>query len=114
MSRLKVDLATEADWSFYDIPEAVEALECAAGWVAHKGELEYDDCLQDALLWASVRPGVIERHGLGETWDLLSHDCYSGLSRAKKTEAKRWMATESYEEQFGPEGGDEVQHGSDW
>lgn len=114
MSRLKVDTATEADWSFYEVPEAVEALKGAARWVAKNRDVEYEDALQDALMWAAVRPDVMEKHISAQGWYWLSQDCYSGVSKAKRTEAKRWVATESYEEHFGPEGGDELQHSSGW
>ena len=60
----KVDIATEADWSFMDNPDVMAALESAARKAARQfdGVVEYEDAYQDAVLWLAVRPGEVDKY----------------------------------------------------
>ena len=57
----KVDVATEADWSFYENDAVVAAASQAAHSVASKfiDIAEFDDLEQDALLFLAVRPEMV-------------------------------------------------------
>jgi hypothetical protein len=53
------DTATEADWSFLEIPFLADALRREAEVVAVKFHLDSDDVYQEALLDMAVRPGSV-------------------------------------------------------
>ena len=61
----KVDVATEADWSFMDNSDVMAALESAARKAARvfDGVVEYEDAYQDAVLWLAVRPDEVAKYG---------------------------------------------------
>lgn len=106
----KVDIATEADWSFMDNPEVVKCAAHAAHAVARKyeGVVEEEDLQQDALLYLAVSPGMIAAHladpdkGINYIdWDLRSY-----LDHMVTPEVSRSNRTESYNpETFGFGGG---------
>ena len=60
----KVDIATEADWSFMDNPDVVRTASHAAHAIARKyeGVVEEEDLQQEALLYLAVRPDMIAAH----------------------------------------------------
>jgi len=60
----KVDIATEADWSFIDNPDVMAALESAARKAAREfdGVVEYEDAYQDAALWLAVHLDEVDKY----------------------------------------------------
>lgn len=74
--RRLVDTATEADWSFMDLPWVVTAIEAAAKAAAREFDLvDFNDAYQDALLYVAVRPGIVpqaEREGRKPEQDRLN------------------------------------------
>ena len=78
----KVDIATEADWSFMDNPDVVRSVSHAAHAIARKyeGVVEEEDLSQEALLYLAVSPDMIAAHladpdkGINYVdWDLRSY-----------------------------------------
>lgn len=61
MSDSKVDVATEADWSFYENDAVRAAVGRATRSVAGKfvGTVDVNDLEQDALLFLAVRPKMV-------------------------------------------------------
>ena len=59
------DVATEADWSFCDDAELTRKLNGQARELAGAYGLEFDDVLQESLLWLAVRPALQRKsHGM--------------------------------------------------
>lgn len=56
-----VDLATEADWTFVQIPGVHEAIREIAKRTARQAEINADDLEQDLLLYIAVRPTFTDR-----------------------------------------------------
>ena len=103
MAVQKIHTVTEADWSFTEDHEAYGAVLEAGRRVASRYSLDVDDCQQDALMWASVRPKVMAKHITAENYTQLTQDCYSGLSQVRGRQLKKRPVEVSYEELFGEE-----------
>ena len=97
----KVDVATEADWSFMDNPAVMAALESAARKAAREfdGVVEYEDAYQDAVLWLAVRPDEVDKYSNREDgMELLGSRIYiHALKPAAVREATRSNRTVSSE-----------------
>lgn len=52
------DAATEADWSFTERTDVMEALARKTAYLARRWRLDPDDLLQEAYLWLAVRPKI--------------------------------------------------------
>ena len=97
----KADVATEADWSWAEDPDAMRAVERAAQKASIEFDaLECDDAVQDASLWLAVHPGLVasyrDREGARNWVDLLAYRIYShGLRDQAIGEAKRQRVTYS-------------------
>jgi hypothetical protein len=80
----KVDIATEADWSFMADRAVMAALESAAHKAARlfEGVVEYEDAYQDAVLWLAVRPGEVAKYrNLKNGMRHLSQNIYANALR---------------------------------
>ena len=80
----KVDVATEADWSFMNNPDVMAALESAARKAARQfdGVVEYEDAYQDAVPWLAVHPDEVDKYRDREDgMKLLSSRIYANALR---------------------------------
>lgn len=98
----KVDIATEADWSFMDEPAVMTALKGAARKAAREfnGVVEYEDAYQDAVLWLAVRPGEVDKYRDREGgMKSLSQNIYANALRPdavrQATVSNRTVSSES-------------------
>lgn len=98
-SQKKVDIATEADWSFHQDRRAVNAVETAARRAAREFEaVEYADAVQNALLWLAVRPERYDRAVALDEWRELGQDIYANALRpAAVDESNKRRVTTSRE-----------------
>lgn len=98
MARAKrIDQASESDWSFLDDPLVMEGLEQAAGKARNTYGESFEDCLQDALLWTSVRPEMVASWVERGDVRRVRADAYRGLSRAYGARSRKSPPTLSYE-----------------
>ncbi|MGL5825591.1 MAG: hypothetical protein ACRCYU_12390 [Nocardioides sp.] len=99
MSKNRVQAATfdDADWSFCEDAEAVEAVEWAARKAARLFEhVDYGDAQQDALLWLAVRPELHRRHAEAGNYRQLGQDVYAhALREPAAAESDRLAITDS-------------------
>lgn len=100
MSRQKVHTATKADWTFFNDMLAVEAVYSAARRIAYQYDLDLEDCEQDALLWSSVRPELVNGHAEAGRYSQLSQDVYTNMSQVRATASRNAPVIYSYEEEF--------------
>lgn len=76
----------DVDWSFVDNKTVMKAVEKAALKAASEWEaVEYDDALQDALLWTGIHPEIIAQYDLDDEDGraLFSYRIYSDALREK-------------------------------
>lgn len=102
----KVDVATEADWSFYEDRRAVTAIERAARKAAREFEhVELVDAIQDACLWLGVRPAFFKKAVETDDWAQLQQDIYTNALRkpavAESNRRARTMSKEQRDEEQG-------------
>ena len=82
MSKTKFAQATEADWGFLEVAEAMRAIGKAAGKAAALFEhVTLEDAKQDGQCWLAVRPERVAKALETEDWKQLAQDVYANALR---------------------------------
>jgi hypothetical protein len=98
------DIATEADWSFYEDPDARLALVGAVNKACREFRevIDREDATQEAMLWLAVRPEQVARARQQEGgWASLSQNIYANALRPSlvrsKNQANRTVSRDAVE-----------------
>ena len=87
-----VDIATEADWNFVQVPEVYERLQSIVRRVAREKEVGAEDLEQDLMLHIAVRPQLTNRNWCDEDQvnQFLAKALLECRTIAKASIANRW------------------------